>query len=74
VWHAAALDGIALVAALALGAPAGTALHSNCGLEATMITCIVMSSVAAGVATSGISDMGPAGWWLSFDCVAGVLA
>ena len=54
--------GIAMFAALAIGAPIGMALYQRYGLEAAMIACIVAPLVAGGHRLPGslLRDVRPA--------------
>jgi MFS family permease len=63
--------GIAMFAALAIGAPVGMALYQSYGLEAAMVACIVAPLVAAVVAFREVSYTSPAGRRLSFFSVIG---
>lgn len=63
--------GIAMFAALAIGAPVGMALYQSYGLEASMIACIVAPLVAAGIAFHATPYMSPAGNRLPFYRVVG---
>jgi MFS family permease len=63
--------GIAMFAALAVGAPIGMALYQTYGLEAAMIACIVAPLVAAVIAFREVSYTSPAGPRLPFLGVIG---
>ena len=63
--------GIAMFAALAIGAPIGMALYQSYGLEASMIACIVAPLIAAAIATRATPYMSPAGNRLPFYRVVG---
>jgi MFS family permease len=63
--------GIAMFAALALGAPIGMALYQTYGLEAPMIACIVAPLIAAVIAFRERSYTSPAGQRLPFFRVIG---
>jgi MFS family permease len=63
--------GIAMFAALAIGAPIGMALYQTYGLEAAMIACIVAPLVAAVIAFREVSYTSPAGRRLPFFGVIG---
>jgi predicted MFS family arabinose efflux permease len=58
--------GIAMFAALAIGAPIGMGLYQSRGLQAAMIACIVAPLVAAIVALREVSQIAPAGQRLPF--------
>ena len=58
--------GIAMFAALAIGAPVGMALYQTYGLEAAMVACIVAPLIAAVVAFREVSYTSPAGRRLPF--------
>ena len=51
--------GIAMFAALAIGAPVGMALYQAYGLEAAMVACIVAPLIAAVIALGATSYMTP---------------
>src|ERR1700723_3737032 len=53
--------GIAMFAALAIGAPIGMALYQAYGLEAAMVACIVAPLIAAFIALRATSYTSPAG-------------
>jgi predicted MFS family arabinose efflux permease len=63
--------GIAMFAALAIGAPVGMALYQAYGLQAAMIACIVAPLVAAAIAFRATSYVSPAGQRLPFYRVIG---
>jgi MFS family permease len=63
--------GIAMFAALAIGAPVGMALYQTYGLEAAMVACIVAPLIAAVVAFREVSYTSPAGRRLPFFSVIG---
>jgi MFS family permease len=63
--------GIAMFAALAIGAPIGMALYQGYGLQAAMVACIVSPLVAAAVALREVSHITPAGQRLPFYRVIG---
>jgi MFS family permease len=63
--------GIAMFAALAIGAPVGMALYQGYGLEAAMIACIVAPIIAAAIAVREVSYTTPAGQRLPFYKVVG---
>ena len=63
--------GIAMFAALAIGAPIGMALYQAYGLEAAMVACIVAPLVAAVIAFREVSYTSPAGRRLPFVSVIG---
>ena len=63
--------GIAMFAALAIGAPIGMALYQTYGLEAAMVACIVAPLIAAVFAFSEVSYTSPAGRRLPFFSVIG---
>jgi len=63
--------GIAMFAALAIGAPIGMALYQAYGLEAAMVACIVAPLIAAAVALREQSYTSPAGHRLPFHRVVG---
>jgi MFS family permease len=58
--------GIAMFAALAIGAPIGMALYQTCGLEAPMVACIVAPLIAAVIAVREQSYTSPVGQRLPF--------
>ena len=63
--------GIAMFAALAIGAPVGMALYQTYGLEAAMVACIVAPLIAAVIAFGEVSYTSPAGLRLPFLSVIG---
>jgi MFS family permease len=63
--------GIAMFAALAIGAPIGMALYQSYGLQAAMIACIVAPLFAGVVAWAQVSYATPAGQRLPFTKVIG---
>jgi MFS family permease len=63
--------GIAMFAALAIGAPIGMALYQTYGLETAMVACIIAPSIAAVIAFSEVSYTSPAGRRLPFFSVIG---
>jgi len=63
--------GIAMFAALAIGAPIGMTLYQRYGLQAAMIACIVAPLVAAVIAFREISYATPSGQRLPFYKVIG---
>jgi MFS family permease len=63
--------GIAMFAALAIGAPVGMALYQSYGLQAAMIACIVAPLIAAAVAFRATSYTNPSGRRLPFYQVIG---
>ncbi|MEI9987990.1 MAG: arabinose transporter [Aliidongia sp.] len=63
--------GIAMFAALAIGAPIGMGLYQGYGLQAAMVACIVAPLVAASVALREVSYTTPAGQRLPFYRVLG---
>ena len=63
--------GIAMFAALAVGAPAGMALYQAYGLQATMIACVIAPLVAAAIAFSATPYTSPTGQRLPFYRVVG---
>jgi len=63
--------GIAMFAALAIGAPIGMALYQSYGLEAAMLACIVAPLIAAVIAFREQSYTSPAGQRLPFYRVIG---
>ena len=63
--------GIAMFAALAIGAPIGMALYQTYGLEAAMVACIVAPLIAAVIAFRELSYTSPAGRRLPFSRVIG---
>jgi MFS family permease len=63
--------GIAMFAALAIGAPIGMALYQAYGLQAAMVACIVAPLVAAVIAFRAAPHVAPAGQRLPFYRVIG---
>ena len=63
--------GIAMFAALAIGAPVGMTLYQAYGLEAALIACIVAPLIAAVIAIGATSYAGPGGQRLNFYLVVG---
>src|ERR1700677_5031826 len=63
--------GIAMFAALAIGAPIGMALYQTYGLEAAMVACIIAPLIAAVIAFRELSYASPAGPRLPFYSVIG---
>jgi MFS family permease len=63
--------GIAMFAALAIGAPIGMALYRSCGLQVAMVACIVAPLLAGAVAYFEVSYATPAGQRLPFYRVIG---
>jgi MFS family permease len=63
--------GIAMFAALAIGAPIGMALYQGYGLQAAMIACIVAPLIAAVIASREVSYISPSGQRLPFTKVIG---
>ena len=63
--------GIAMFAALAIGAPIGLALYQTHGLEAAMVACIVAPLIAAIIVFREQSYASPAGLRLPFSKVIG---
>jgi MFS family permease len=63
--------GIAMFAALAIGAPIGMTLYQAYGLEAAMVACIVAPLIAAIIAFRELSYTSPAGQRLPFFEVIG---
>jgi MFS family permease len=63
--------GIAMFAALAIGAPVGMALYQGYGLQAAMIACIVAPLIAVAIAVRQISYRSPSGQRLPFYKVVG---
>lgn len=58
--------GIAMFAALAIGAPIGMALYRSYGLQAAMVACVIAPLVAGVVAYFEVSYVTPAGRRLPF--------
>ncbi|WP_149539475.1 arabinose transporter [Siccirubricoccus phaeus] len=63
--------GIAMFAALAIGAPIGMVLYQGYGLQAAMIACIAAPLIAGVIAALEVSYMSPAGERLPFYKVIG---
>jgi MFS family permease len=63
--------GIAMFAALAIGAPIGMALYQAYGLQAAMVACVVAPLVAAAIALRATSYTSPSGRRLPFYRVIG---
>ena len=63
--------GIAMFAALAIGAPIGMALYQRYGLQAAMIACIVAPLLAGVIAWFEVSYTSPVGQRLPFTRVIG---
>jgi MFS family permease len=63
--------GIAMYAALAMGAPVGMLLYQAYGLQAAMVACIVAPLVAAAIAVRATPYSGPSGQRLPFYRVIG---
>src|SRR3984957_15150562 len=63
--------GIAMFAALAIGAPIGMALYQTYGLESVMVACVVAPLIAAVIAFREVSYTTPAGQRLPFYRVIG---
>ena len=66
--------GIAMFAALAVGAPTGMALYEDYGLEAAMIACVAAPLIGAAIALGQLSYATPAGPRLPFYRVIGQIA
>jgi MFS family permease len=64
-------SGIAMFAALAIGAPIGMALYEAYGLQAAMIACIVAPLVSAAIAFRATPYISPSGPRLPFYRVVG---
>jgi MFS family permease len=64
-------SGIAMFAALAIGAPIGMALYESYGLQAAMIACIVAPLVSAAIAFRETPYISPSGPRLPFYRVVG---
>jgi len=58
--------GIAMFAALAIGAPIGMALYHQWGLQAAMIACVIAPMLAMAIAVGATSYVSPAGHRLPF--------
>ena len=63
--------GIAMFAALAIGAPVGMALYHQWGLQAAMIACVIAPILAIAIAARATSYVSPAGHRLPFHRVIG---
>jgi MFS family permease len=63
--------GIAMFAALAIGAPIGMGLYQGYGLQTAMVACVVAPLVAAAIALREVSHVAPAGQRLPFYRVVG---
>jgi MFS family permease len=63
--------GIAMFAALAIGAPIGMALYQDYGLQAAMIACVVAPLIAVVIAFREVSYTSPTGQRLPFYKVIG---
>jgi MFS family permease len=63
--------GIAMFAALAIGAPVGMGLYQQWGLQAAMVACVVAPLLAAAIALMATSYVAPAGNRLPFHLVIG---
>ena len=63
--------GIAMFAALAIGAPIGMELYQGYGLQAAMVACIVAPLIAAAIAFQAVSYTTPSGQRLPFYRVIG---
>jgi MFS family permease len=63
--------GIAMFAALAIGAPVGMALYQTIGLQAAMLTCLAAPIIAAAIAFYAVSYVSPPGHRLPFYRVVG---
>ena len=63
--------GIAMFAALAIGAPVGMSLYLRFGLPAAMASCVVAPLLAIGIACAATSYVSPAGNRLPFYRVIG---
>jgi MFS family permease len=63
--------GVAMFAALAIGAPIGMALYQSYGLQAAMIACIVAPLIAAAIAFREVPYATPSGPRLPFYKVVG---
>jgi MFS family permease len=63
--------GIAMFAALAIGAPIGMILYQHAGLQSVMVACIAAPVVAAAIAFGATSYVAPAGIRLPFHRVIG---
>ena len=63
--------GIAMFAALAIGAPIGMALYQEYGLQAAMLACMAAPLIAAAIASREVPYLGQAGPRLPFTKVIG---
>ncbi len=63
--------GIAMFAALAIGAPIGMGLYQSYGLQAAMIACVAAPLIAGAIALLAVSYTNPAGERLPFYRVIG---
>jgi MFS family permease len=63
--------GIAMFAALAIGAPIGMALYHQWGLQAAMTACVIAPMLSTVIALRAISYVSPAGHRLPFHRVIG---
>lgn len=63
--------GIAMFAALAIGAPIGMALYQHSGLQAVMLACMATPIIAAAIAFGATPFAAPAGNRLPFHRVVG---
>jgi len=58
--------GIAMFAALAIGAPVGMSLYQRLGLQGAMAACVVAPLIAVAIASAATSYVSPAGHRLPF--------
>ena len=63
--------GIAMFAALAIGAPVGMRLYHQWGFQAAMIACVIAPMLAMVIAVSATSHVSPVGQRLPFHRVIG---
>jgi MFS family permease len=63
--------GIAMFAALAIGAPVGMALYHEAGLQAAMIACVIAPMLAIVIGVGATSYVSPVGHRLPFHRVIG---
>ncbi|HTC53177.1 MAG TPA: arabinose transporter [Steroidobacteraceae bacterium] len=63
--------GIAMFAALAIGAPVGMTLYHQWGLQAAMVACVISPMLAIVIALGATSYLSPAGQRLPFHRVIG---
>jgi MFS family permease len=63
--------GIAMFAALAIGAPVGMTLYHHWGLQAAMAACVIAPLLAIGIVLAATSYASPAGHRLPFHRVIG---